>query len=147
MRWRGVTVLTNAPPRSAKSATGGLQGIVIMEPLSATAAGKLGLARVAIRRVNCPEGKAPFGPEVKGKRSYATSAFLKEALDRGAEQFKWGERVARTPKRIGTKVRGVGVSLSSYVGGTVGFDGLLLINPDRRVNFQSAIGNPATESA
>src|SRR6266436_4869590 len=99
MRWRGVTVLTNTPPRSAQSAPGGLQGIVIMEPIIAKAARKLGLDQVAIRRVNCPEGKAPFGPEVKGKRSYATSAFLKEALDRGAEQFKWQERISRTPKR------------------------------------------------
>jgi xanthine dehydrogenase molybdenum-binding subunit len=146
MRWRGVTVLTNTPPRSAQSAPGGLQGIVIMEPIIAKAARKLGLDQVAIRRVNCPEGKAPFGPEVKGKRPYATSAFLKEALDRGAEQFKWNERVARTPKRIGTKVRGVGVSLSCYVGGTVGFDGLLVIKPDGRVNFQSGIGNLGTES-
>jgi xanthine dehydrogenase molybdenum-binding subunit len=146
MRWRGVTVLTNTPPRSAQSAPGGLQGIVIMEPIIAKAARKLGLDQVAIRRINCPQGKAPFGPEVKGKRSYATSAFLKEALDRGAEQFKWSERVARTPKRIGTKVRGVGVSLSCYVGGTVGFDGLLVIKPDGRVNFQSGIGNLGTES-
>jgi xanthine dehydrogenase molybdenum-binding subunit len=146
MRWRGVTVLTNTPPRSAQSAPGGLQGIVIMEPIIAKAARKLGLDQVAIRRLNCPEGKAPFGPEVKGKRPYATSAFLKEALDRGAEQFKWNERVARTPKRIGTKVRGVGVSLSCYVGGTVGFDGLLVIKPDGRVNFQSGIGNLGTES-
>ena len=102
MRWRGATMLTNTPPRSAQSAPGGLQGIVIMEPIIAKAARKLGLDQVAIRRINCPEGKAPFGPEVKGKRPYATSAFLKEALDRGAEQFKWNERVARTPKRIGT---------------------------------------------
>src|SRR6266481_7882591 len=146
MRWRGVTVLTNTPPRSAQSAPGGLQGIVIMEPIIAKAARKLGLDQVAIRRVNCPEGKAPFGPEVKGKRPYATSAFLKEALDRGAEQFKWSERVARTPKKIGTKVRGVGVSLSCYVGGTIGFDGLLVIKPDGRIAFQSGIGNLGTES-
>jgi len=32
---------------------------------------------------NCPEGKAPFVPAVKGKRPYATSAFLKEALGPG----------------------------------------------------------------
>ena len=103
MRWRGVTVLTNTPPRSAQSAPGGLQGIVILEPIIAKAARKLGVDQVAIRRVNCPEGKAPFGPEVQGKRQYATSAFLKEALDRGAEQFKWSERVARTPKRMARK--------------------------------------------
>jgi xanthine dehydrogenase molybdenum-binding subunit len=146
MRWRGATILTNTPPRSAQSAPGGLQGIVIFEPVIAKAARKLGLDQVAIRRINCPEGKAPFGPEVKGKRGHATSAFVKEALDRGAEQFKWNERVARTPKRIGTKVRGVGVSLSCYVGGTIGFDGLLVIRPDGRVNFQSGIGNLGTES-
>ena len=146
MRWRGVTVLTNTPPRSAQSSPGGLQGIVIIEPIIAKAARKLGVDQVAIRRVNCPEGKAPFGPAVQGKRQYATSAFLKEALDRGAEQFRWSERVARTPKRMGTKVRGVGVSLSCYVGGTIGFDGLLVITPDGRVVFQSGIGNLGTES-
>jgi xanthine dehydrogenase molybdenum-binding subunit len=146
MRWRGVTVLTNTPPRSAQSSPGGLQGIVIIEPIIAKAARKLGVDQVAIRRVNCPEGKAPFGPAVQGKRQYATSAFLKEALDRGAEQFKWSERVARTPKRMGTKVRGVGVSLSCYVGGTIGFDGILVITPEGRVIFQSGIGNLGTES-
>jgi xanthine dehydrogenase molybdenum-binding subunit len=146
MRWRGVTVLTNTPPRSAQSSPGGLQGIVIIEPIIAKAARKLGVDQVAIRRVNCPEGKAPFGPAVQGKRGYATSAFLKEALDRGAEQFRWSERVARTPKRMGTKVRGVGVSLSCYVGGTIGFDGLLVITPEGRVIFQSGIGNLGTES-
>jgi len=146
MRWRGVTVLTNTPPRSAQSSPGGLQGIVIIEPIIAKAARKLGVDQVAIRRINCPEGKAPFGPAVQGKRQYATSAFLKEALDRGAEQFKWSERAARTPKRIGTKVRGVGVSLSCYVGGTIGFDGLLVIKPDGRIAFQSGIGNLGTES-
>ena len=146
MRWRGVTVLTNTPPRSAQSSPGGLQGIVIIEPIIAKAARRLGVDQVAIRRVNCPEGKAPFGPAVQGRRGYATSAFLKETLDRGAEQFKWSERVARTPKRMGTKVRGVGVSLSCYVGGTIGFDGLLVITPDGRITFQSGIGNLGTES-
>src|SRR5271170_446511 len=146
MRWRGVTVLTNTPPRSAQSSPGGLQGIVIIEPIIAKAARRLGVDQVAIRRINCPEGKAPFGPPQQGKMQHATSAFLKEALDRGAEQFKWSERVARTPKRIGTKVRGVGVALSCYVGGTTGFDGILIIKPDGRVNFQSGIGNLGTES-
>ncbi len=146
MRWRGLTVLTNTPPRSAQSSPGGLQGIVIIEPIIAKAARKLGVDQVAIRRINCPEGKALLGPVVQGKRQYATSSFLKEALDRGAEQFKWNERVARTPKKIGTRVRGIGVSLSCYVGGTIGFDGLLVIKPDGRITFQSGIGNLGTES-
>ena len=146
MRWRGATILTNTPPRSAQSSPGGLQGITIIEPIIAKAARKLSLDQVAIRRINCPEGKAPFGAPVDGTRMHATSAFIKEALDRGAEQFKWQERIARTPKRIGSKVRGVGVSLSCFVGGTIGFDGLLVIKPDGRVTFQSGIGNLGTES-
>src|ERR1019366_1802513 len=146
MRWRGVTVMTNTPPRSAQSSPGGMQGITIIETIIARAARKLGLDQVAIRRVNCPEGKAEFGAAAKGVRQHVTSAFIKEALDAGAEKFRWQERVARTPKRIGPKVRGVGVAVSCYVGGTIGFDGLLLIMPDGRVRFQSGIGNLGTES-
>jgi CO/xanthine dehydrogenase Mo-binding subunit len=146
MRWRGLTVLTNTPPRSAQSSPGGLQGISITEPIIAKAARKLGLDQVAIRYINCPEGKAQYGPPVNGKLQHATSAFIKAALERGAEQFNWRERAARNPKRIGTKVRGAGVSLSCYVGGTIGFDGLLVITPEGRVRFQSGIGNLGTES-
>jgi xanthine dehydrogenase molybdenum-binding subunit len=146
MRFRWVTVMTNTPPRSAQSSPGGMQGITIIEPIIAKAARKLGVDQVAIRYINCPEGKALYGPPVQGKLQHATSAFLKEALQSGADQFKWQERVARTPKRIGSKVRGVGVSLSCYVGGTTGFDGLLVITPAGRVRFQSGIGNLGTES-
>ena len=146
MRWRGVTVLTNTPPRSAQSAPGGMQGIVIMEPILAKAARKLGVDQVAIRRINAPEGKAKFGPAVSGKQAYATSAFVKEALDRGSDLFKWDERKVGTGQRNGSKVRGVGVSVSAYVGGTIGFDGLLLVKPDGGICFQSGIGNLGTES-
>ncbi len=61
MRWRGVTVLTNTPPRGAQRAPGGLQGVTLMEPVLAKAARKLGIDQVAIRRLNAPEGKAEFG--------------------------------------------------------------------------------------
>jgi xanthine dehydrogenase molybdenum-binding subunit len=146
MRWRGATLMTNTPPRGPQSAPGGMQGIAIMEPIIAKAARKLGVDQVAIRRVNCPEGKAELGPVMHGKRSHATSAFIKEALDRGAEQFKWQQRAARTPKRVGSKVRGVGVSVSCFFAGSVGYDGLLLIRPDGRIAIQSGIGNLGTES-
>jgi xanthine dehydrogenase molybdenum-binding subunit len=146
MRWRGVTVLTNTPPRTSQSSPGGMQGITVMEPVLAKAARKLGLDQVALRRINAPEGKAPFGPLVAGKQQYATSAFIKEALDRGAEQFKWSERKLTTGKRVGSKVRGVGVSVSTYSGGTIGFDGLFVIKPDGRIYIQSGVGNLGTES-
>jgi CO/xanthine dehydrogenase Mo-binding subunit len=145
MRWRGTTVLTNTPPRGAQSSPGGMQGIVITETIVSKAARKLGLDQVAIRRVNCPEGKAPVGPVRNGTRVHSTSAFLKEAFDRGAEQFQWKERIAR-PKRSGTKVRGIGASSSCFVGGSVGYDGLFVIQPDGRIAIQSGIGNLGTES-
>jgi len=146
MRWRGISVLTNTPPRTSQSAPGGMQGITIMEPIMAKAARKLNLDQVAIRRINCPEGKANFGRETRGTRAHCTSAFIKEALDRGSETFKWKERVAQGPRTNGSKVRGVGVSVSCYVGGSVGFDGLFLLRPNGTACFQSGIGNLGTES-
>jgi xanthine dehydrogenase molybdenum-binding subunit len=145
MRWRAVVALTNTPPRSAQSAPGGLQGIIILEPILAKAARALGIDQVAIRSMNCAEGKSPFGRPQKGVQRHSTSAFVKEALARGAERFKWRERVGRT-KRSGSKIRGVGVALGCFHGGTTGFDGLLVIRPDGRVSFQSGIGNLGTES-
>jgi len=148
MRFREMTVLTNTPPRISQSAPGGMQGITLIEPLLAKAARKLGVDQVAIRRINAPEGKAKFGPGAgpRNQRAYCTSAFVKEALDKGAEQFNWAERKARSPQKSGTKVRGVGCSVSAYVGGSVGFDGLLVIKTDGTICFQSGIGNLGTES-
>ncbi len=147
MRWRNVTVATNTPPRSAQSAPGGMQAIAIMEPILTKAAHKLGLDQVAIRRVNCPEGPVEYGPlNHRGERAHVTSCFLKQALDMGVEQFKWQERVAQRRKQVGSKVRGLGVSLSTYHGGSTGFDGLIVITPEGRVQIQSGIGNLGTEA-
>jgi len=147
MRWRTLTVLTNTPPRGAQRAPGGLQGNALMAPVLAKAARKLGIDEVAIHRINAPEGKADFGaPDARGRQGHVTSAFLKEALDKGAELFKWDERKARSGKRVGSKVRGVGVAVSAYSAGSMGFDGLLVIKPDGRLMIQSGIGNLGTES-
>ncbi len=148
MRFGSVTVLTNTPPRTSQSAPGGMQGITIMEPMLTKAARKLGVDQVALRRINAPEGKAKFGPGAgpKQTRAYITSSFVKQALDKGAEQFKWSERIAHSPQKSGTKVRGVGVAVSCYTGGSVGFDGLLVIKTDGTLCFQSGIGNLGTES-
>src|SRR5262249_55641838 len=124
----------------------GLQGMALVEPILAKAARKLGVDQVDLRRINCPEGKAQYGPVVNGQRLHTTSAFIKQALDRGSEDFGWRQRIVRQPKRVGTKVRGVGVAVSCYSGGTIGFDGLLVIKPDGRIVFQSGIGNLGTES-
>ena len=82
------------------------------------AAGKLSLDHVAIRRINSPEGKALYGaPRANGQRPHITAAFVKEALDRGAELFKWDERKARSGKRQGSKVRGIGVAVITSMWG------------------------------
>ena len=147
MRWRGVNVLTNTPPRGAQRAPGGLQGQAIMEPILAEAARKLGIDEVAIHRINAPAGKATFGAaNPRGQRQYTTSAFVREALDKGAELFKWDEKKARSGKRVGNKVRGSGVAVSAYSAGSVGFDGLLIVRPDGKVQFQSGIGNLGTHA-
>lgn len=147
MRWRAVSVLTNTPPRGPQSSPGGMQASGLIEPALMKAARTLGIDDVAIHRLNAPEGKAPMGPaNARGVRVHATSAFVKEALDKGAELFNWDERRARSGQREGSKVRGVGVGLGCYSGGTVGFDGLFVIKPDGRVYIQSGIGNLGTES-
>ena len=148
MRFRGISVLTNTPPRGPQSQPGGTQSHMFMEPVISKAARKLGIDQVAIRRINAPEGKALFGPPAgpKAVRQYVTSAFVKEALDKGAEMFKWDERKAQSGKRNGSKVRGVGVAVSTYSAGSVGFDGLFVIKPDGRLYIQSGIGNHGTGS-
>jgi xanthine dehydrogenase molybdenum-binding subunit len=147
MRWRGVSVLTNTPPRRAQSQPGGMQGIVVMEPVLAKAARKLQIDEVAIHYVNAPEGKAKFGPaNPRGERPHATSAFVKETLDRGKALFRWDERKAQGGRKQGSKVRGYGVATSSFVAGSVGYDGLFVIKPDGRMSIQSGIGNLGTES-
>jgi CO/xanthine dehydrogenase Mo-binding subunit len=147
MRWRSLAVLTNTPPRGAQRAPGGFQGNALMEPILAKAARKLGIDEVAIHRINAPEGKASFGAaNASGRRPYVTSAFVKQALDKGAELFRWEERKARSGQRNGSKVRGVGVAVSAYSAGSMGFDGLIVIKPDGRMAIQSGIGNLGTES-
>src|SRR5256886_2641037 len=149
MRWRGLTVLTNTPPKTSQRAPGGMQGIGIMEPLLSKAAKKLGVDQVELRKINAPAGHAPFGPALpNGKQAYVTSAFVKEALDKGRDMFKWEERKAAltTTHQKGNKARGIGVAVSPYSGGSIGFDGLIIIKPDGRLQIQSGIGNHGTHS-
>jgi CO/xanthine dehydrogenase Mo-binding subunit len=47
---------------------------------------------------------------------------------------------------VGSKVRGVGMALSTYSAGSLGFDGIVIIKPDGRLQIQSGIGNLGTES-
>jgi xanthine dehydrogenase molybdenum-binding subunit len=147
MRWRAINVMTNTPPRTQQRSPGPMQANGICEGMLTKAAKQLGIDQVAIRRMNSPEGKALYGPaDAKGIRRHITSAFVKEALDRGAEQFEWTMRAARAGKRQGSTVRGVGVAIGPHAAGSVGFDGLMTIRPDGKLYVQSGVGNLGTHS-
>ncbi len=147
MRWRAVNVVTNTPPRTQQRSPGPMQANGIVEGVVTKAAKQLGLDQVAIRRMNSPEGKALYGPaDAKGGRRHITSAFVKEALDRGVELFDWNTRVARAGRRHGSKVRGVGVAIGPHGAGSIGYDGLMTIRPDGKLYVQSGVGNLGTHS-
>jgi CO/xanthine dehydrogenase Mo-binding subunit len=147
MRWRAINVLTNTPPRSQQRSPGPMQANAIIEPAITKAAKKLGIDQIAIRKINAPEGKALYGaPAQNGQRRHVTSAFVKQALDRGAELFNWHERQARTGTRRGPKVRGVGVTVGPHGAGSIGFDGLMTLRPDGKLYVQSGVGNLGTHS-
>jgi CO/xanthine dehydrogenase Mo-binding subunit len=147
MRWRAVNVLTNTPPRTQQRSPGPMQANGIIEGIITKAAAQLGVDQLAIRRLNAPTGKATYGPPgPDGTRRYVTGAFVQESLDRGAELFDWPARVARAGQRRGSKVRGVGVAVGPHGAGSIGFDGLMILRPDGRLQVQSGVGNLGTHS-
>jgi CO/xanthine dehydrogenase Mo-binding subunit len=75
-----------------------------------------------------------------------TSAHLVEALDRGAERFDWAGRLARSGRRNGSKVVGLGVGTAFHSAGSSGFDGLVRIAPDGRLHIHTGVGNLGTYS-
>ena len=142
MRHRGVAVFTNTPPKGAQRGPGGAQITGMLEPIMDKAARELGIDRLAIRRINAPDSDSVYGPD----RTPISSAFAREALDKGAELFGWEERLQRSGQRNGTKVTGVGIGLSVYSAGSREYDGLLVIRPDGKLYIHQGIGNLGTHS-
>ena len=142
MRFRGVGVFTNTPPKAAQRGPGGAQIIGMLEPLMDKAARELGVDRLALRRLNAPESDVAYGP----RGSTLTSVFVREAIDLGRELFEWDERITRSGQLNGTKRTGIGVGVSPYTAGSRGFDGLLVIRPDGKVQIHQGIGNLGTNS-
>jgi xanthine dehydrogenase molybdenum-binding subunit len=142
MRYRGISVLTNTPPRSAQRGPGQNQIACAVEPLMDKAARQLGLDPVAIRRINVPDSGSRYG---EGQGS-VTSAHLREALDRGAERFGWAERRARSGVRNGSRVRAVGVGQAFHSAGSSGFDGLVRIDAEGILHIHTGVGNLGTYS-
>jgi CO/xanthine dehydrogenase Mo-binding subunit len=142
MRFRGVPVLTNTPPRGPQRGPGQNQIAAAIEPLIDKAARQLGLDRVAIRKVNAPDDASKLGSLQGG----VTSAHLRDALERGAERFGWQSRLARSGRRQGSKVTGIGVGTAFHPAGGNGFDGLVRLAPDGKLYIHTGVGNLGTYS-
>ena len=146
IRVRGIGIFTNTPPRAAQRAPGGAQAMTMLGPLLDKAARQLGIDRAEMLRINAPAGQAKFGQPRNGPQANVSSAFVREAIDKGVEVFNWAERQQRSGQRRGSKVTGVGIALSTFSAGGSGMDGLLTLRPDGRLYIYSGIGNLGTES-
>ncbi|MGH8465365.1 MAG: xanthine dehydrogenase family protein molybdopterin-binding subunit, partial [Pseudomonas sp.] len=142
MRFRGLPVFTNTPTKGPQRGPGQNQLAVAIEPLLDKAARELGLDPLAIRRINAPGNDARFGDE----QGAVTSAYLGEALDKGAAQFGWAGKFRRNGERNGRKVIGVGVGQAYHSAGSSGFDGLVRIAPDGKLHIHTGVGNLGTYS-
>lgn len=143
MRWRGVPVYGNTPTRSAQRGPGENQIACALEPLFDRAARDLKIDPLQIRKINTPR---VFGSPVGNDRRKVTSAYLGDALDKGAARFNWAERRARSGQRKGTKVTGIGIGQAYHPAGFNGFDGLCRITPDGILHIHTGVGNLGTFS-
>lgn len=142
MRFRGVSILTNTPPRGAQRGPGQNQIAIAVEPLLDKAARQLEIDPFAIRRLNAPDHDAKYSDH----RDPVTSAYMKEALDKGAEQFDWAARRARSGQRRGSRVTGVGIGQAFHTAGSNGFDGLVRLTPQGTLHIHTGVGNLGTYS-
>jgi len=142
MRTRGIPVNTNTPPRVPQRGPGQNQIACVVEPLLDKAAAELGVSRLDIRTINSPNNGTLYGP----KKSKVTSAYLKEALELGAEKFNWEERKKLSGQRKGSKVIGVGIGSAYHEAGYSGFDGLVVLTPEGKLHIHTGVGNLGTYS-
>lgn len=144
MRFRGVPVLTNTPPKGPQRGPGENQTANIIEPLLDKGARMLGIDRLALRLANAPGGGqgATIGP----KREPLTSAYLREGLEQGAEKFGYAARAAKAGRQADGRVRAVGIGQAYHAAGYNGWDGLVRIAPDGRLHVHTGVGNLGTFS-
>jgi len=142
MRYRGISVLTNTTPRGAQRGPGQNQIAAAVEPIIDKAARQLGLDRLAIRKINAPDSEAKIG----ARQGPVTSAYMADALDKGAQQFNWDTRVRQSGERKGSKVLGFGIGQAYHSAGRSGYDGLVVLSPDGKLHLHSGVGNLGTYS-
>ncbi len=141
MRFRGLPVLTNTTPRGAQRGPGQNQIAAVMAPLMDKAARELRMDPLEIRKINAVNSDT----RVYAEQRPLTSAYMKEALEKGADMFDWDAKYNQ-PRRNGNKVIGVGIGQGYHSAGTKGFDGLVRITPDGKIHLHSGIGNLGTYS-
>ena len=142
MRLRDVPVLTNTTPRGAQRGPGQNQIAAVFEPLLDKAARELGIDPVEIRRLNAPDSSTTINAD----QSPITSAFMEEALIKGADLFNWSERIKKSGQRNGSRVTGIGVGQGYHSAGASGYDGLVRLTPDGKLHLHSGVGNLGTYS-
>jgi CO/xanthine dehydrogenase Mo-binding subunit len=142
MRFRGIAVQTNTPPRSAQRGPGHNQTVAAVEPLIDKAARQLGIDRYEIRRINGPGRFARAG----AAQGPVTSCYLQEALEQGAAEFGWEAKKETSGRRRGSKVTGIGVSQAFHPAGFTGFDGIVRLVPEGRLHIHTGVGNLGTYS-
>ena len=142
MRFRGIPVLTNTPPRGPQRGPGQNQIAMAVEPILDKAARELALDQIQIRRINATRNDSRYG----ARQSSVTSAYLSEALAKGAMEFNWQEKKSRSGRRNGSKVIGVGVGQAYHSAGSNGFDGLCRISIDGKLHIHTGVGNLGTYS-
>ncbi len=142
MRYRGITLMTNSTPRGAQRGPGQNQIAAAVEPIIDKAARGLGLDRLAIRKINAPDSSGTVGSQ----QGPLTSAFMAEALDKGADQFDWAGHLQHSGERRGAKAYGVGIGQAYHSAGRSGYDGLVVLTPDGKLHLHSGVGNLGTYS-
>lgn len=142
MRYRGVQVSTNTTPTGAQRGPGQNQIAAALEPLIDKAAKALSLDRVAIRRINAAGNDAKYDSQ----QGPVTSAYQREALDRGAAAFDWETRRQRSGQANGSKVRGIGVGQAFHAAGRGGLDGIVRVATDGKLHIHCGVGNLGTFS-
>ncbi len=142
MRFRGMCVMTNTVPRSAQRGPGHNQTVSAIEPLIDKAAKQLGIDRLAIRR-STARAWARRSARTKAR---SRAVICKRRIEKGAALFNYTERIARSGRRNGTKVTGIGVGQAFHPAGFAGFDGLVRITTDGKLHLHSGVGNLGTYS-
>ena len=142
MRFRAIPVMTNTTPKGAQRGPGQNQIASAIEPLLDQAAVNLEVDRLDIRVRNAPDNDSLHGPG----QDPMTSAYIKEAIAKGAERFNWAEKSQRSGQKRGSRVTGIGVGQAYHSAGRDGYDGLLRIAPDGKIHIHSGVGNLGTYS-